>query len=126
MRDSLVGGGVVALVALAGAWAETAPITISTVTVGNPGNTADGTGYGAVAYEYRIGKYEVANAQYCEFLNAVAKTDSREPYDPRMADEYGGITRSGDDGSSTYAVKDGMGKKPINYATCESGVCFVN
>jgi formylglycine-generating enzyme required for sulfatase activity len=68
----------------------------------------------------------VTNAQYCEFLNAVAKTDSRELYDPRMADEYGGITRSGDDGSYTYAVKDGMGKKPVNYVTWESCVCFVN
>jgi len=126
VRNCLVVCVVVALVALAGAWAQAAPITIPTVTVGNPGNTADGTGYGAVAYEYKIGKYEVTNAEYCEFLNGVAKTDSHELYDSRMADEFGGITRSGDDGSYTYAVKDGMGKKPVNFVTWESCVRFTN
>ena len=30
---------------------------------------------GAVDYAYNIGTYEVTNAQYVEFLNAVAKTD---------------------------------------------------
>ena len=51
-------------------------VNIETVLVGNPGNAADTqmmsdgtTGYGAVPYEYRIGKYEVTNAQYAEFLN---------------------------------------------------------
>src|SRR5436309_14217365 len=54
-------------------------VAIDWVTVGNPGNAADTqvmndqtTGYGSVAYAYRISKYEVTNAQYAEFLNAVA------------------------------------------------------
>ena len=46
-----------------------ASVTMDWVNVGNPGNTADSTGYGAVAYAYKIGKYEVTNAQYGEFLN---------------------------------------------------------
>ena len=57
-------------------------IDIETVPVGNPGNAgelsgAGAGGYGAdrvcgaVAYHYNIGKYEVANAQYATFLNAV-------------------------------------------------------
>jgi len=49
-------------------------VTIETVPVGNVGNAPDqdyGDGqFGAVGYSYRIGKYEVTNAQYCEFLNA--------------------------------------------------------
>ena len=126
MRNSLVVCVVVALVALTGAWAQAASITIDTVTVGNTGNAADSTTYGAVAYEYKIGKYEVTNAEYCEFLNGVAKTDTYELYDGRMADEYGGITRSGDSGSYTYAVKEGMGKKPVNYVTWESCVRYAN
>jgi formylglycine-generating enzyme required for sulfatase activity len=46
-----------------------ASVTIDWVTVGNAGNAADANGYGAVSYNYRIGKYEVTNAQYGEFLN---------------------------------------------------------
>lgn len=34
--------------------------TIDFVNVGNAGNAADTTGYGAVSYQYRIGKYEVS------------------------------------------------------------------
>ena len=70
-----------------------------TVTVGHPQNPADSTGYGKVSYEYRIGKYEVTNAEYCEFLNSAAKDDPHVLYDPRMAQQYGGITRSGFAGS---------------------------
>ena len=97
-----------------------------TVTVGSPGNPADATGYGAVAYEYKIGKFEVTNEEYCEFLNGVAKTDSYQLYDGRMADEYGGILRSGESGSFTYSTKSGMGKKPVNYVTFDSCVRFAN
>jgi len=43
--------------------------TIQFVNVGNPGNAADTTGYGAVGYSYEISKYEITNAQYAEFLN---------------------------------------------------------
>jgi hypothetical protein len=34
-------------------------VTIDWVTVGDPGNAADDTGYGSAAYTYQIGKYEV-------------------------------------------------------------------
>jgi len=118
----------VGLLAMGQAWGAEGGLP-ETVPVGNPGNAADSTGYGAVAYEYKIGKYEVTNAQYCEFLNAVAKTDTYELYDPRMdggPEDWGGITRSGDAGSYTYAVREGMGKKPVNYVTWESCVRFVN
>jgi formylglycine-generating enzyme required for sulfatase activity len=102
-----------------------------TVLVGNPGNQADKTGFGSVAYEYRIGKYEVTNEEYCNFLNAVAKKDPHDLYDPRMAhegedDNYGGIRRSGGYGNYTYDVRPGMGKKPANYVTFESCVRYAN
>lgn len=103
----------------------------ATVPVGNPGNQADSTGYGAVAYSYKIGKYEVTNEEYAEFLNAVAKTDTYELYDGRMGEggdggAWGGITQSGSPGSYTYTVKDGNGKKPIGYVTWESCIRFCN
>lgn len=34
-------------------------LTLDTVTIGNPGNPNDSTGYGAVAATHAIGKYEV-------------------------------------------------------------------
>jgi hypothetical protein len=42
-------------------------INIDFVTIGNAGNAADTTGYGAVDHAYRIGKYEVTNAQWNAF-----------------------------------------------------------
>jgi hypothetical protein len=48
------------------------------ISVGDPGNAADSTtGLGAVGYTYQRGKYDVTLGQYCQFLNAVAKTDIR-------------------------------------------------
>ena len=49
--------------------AEASTITMAMVTVGDPGNAADTTGYGAVGYTYQIGKYDVTTAQYTAFLN---------------------------------------------------------
>lgn len=88
-----------------------ASVTMDWVTVGNPGNAADTTGYGAVGYSYQIGKYEVTNAQYGAFLNAAAKTDSYGLYNSYMADF--GITRDGDLGSYTYSVTSGMENRPV-------------
>ncbi|HET6427976.1 MAG TPA: PEP-CTERM sorting domain-containing protein, partial [Phycisphaerae bacterium] len=75
--------------------------------MGNVGNTPDSTGYGAVDYEYRIGKYEVTAGQYCEFLNAVAKTDTYGLYNTEMdGNAYASckIQRSGSSGGYTYTV----------------------
>ncbi len=106
-------------------------VVIEYVPVGNPGNAADFTfdpaGYGAVAYDYQIGKYEVTNAQYAEFLNAVAKTDTYGLYNPGMnSNARGGITQSGVSGSYTYAVKTNMGNKPVNYVSWYDAARFTN
>jgi sulfatase modifying factor 1 len=84
------------------------------VTVGNPGNAADTTGYGRVDYPYRIGKYEVKIGQYAAFLNAVAATDTYGLYNPQMATDtsVAGIARSGSAGGYTYSVI-GDGNRPI-------------
>lgn len=86
------------------------------VTIGNPGNAADTTGYGRVDYYYRLGKFEVTIAQYAAFLNAVAATDTYGLYNSQMATDLSvaGISRSGSPGSYTYAVI-GDGNRPIAY-----------
>jgi formylglycine-generating enzyme required for sulfatase activity len=102
-----------------------------TVPVGNPGNAADATGYGAVDYAYHIGKHEVTNDEFCAFLNAVARTDAHELYDPRMAndgddDNYGGIRRFGASGNHSYSVREGMGDKPVVYVSWQTALRYAN
>jgi formylglycine-generating enzyme required for sulfatase activity len=59
-------------------------IGIDFVTIGNAGNAADTggtTGCGAVGYNYRIGKYEVSNAQWNSFTAAAgAPTGNQSAY----------------------------------------------
>ena len=93
-------------------------VTIDWVTVGDPGNAANTGGYGAVATDFQIMKYEFTNQQYTDFLNTVAATDTFSLYNPEMGSSArGGITQSGTSGSYTYAVKPNMGEKPVNYIT---------
>ncbi|MAT72679.1 MAG: PEP-CTERM sorting domain-containing protein [Planctomycetaceae bacterium] len=98
--------------------------------VGNAGNAADTTGFGAVSYNYRISQTEVTNAQYAEFLNAVAATDAHGLYSPYMnSSTQGGITRSGVSGSYTYSVKPavaGQGPGGSEYAYDNKPVVFVS
>ena len=82
------------------------------VTVGDPGNAADTTGYGAVGYTYQIGTYDVTLSQYTAFLNAVARTDTYGLYHSGMATAYPtiGITQSGSPGDYTYSVTGSYGQ----------------
>lgn len=84
--------------------------------ISNPDNVDDihGDGFGGVSYAYRISKHEVTNAQYTEFLNAVAATDTHGLYHPSMGHStWGGIIQSGDTGAYRYSVKpDAIGEGP--------------
>ena len=103
-------------------------VPIPFVTVTNAGNEADAsTGKGAVPYNFRIGKFEVNNNQYCVFLNAVAADDPHELYDPNMTtDVHGGIVRTGSPGDYAYAVKPGMGHQPAVWVDFHDALRFCN
>ena len=106
-------------------------ITLDWVTVGNALNTADDTGYGAVDYEYRIGKYEITAGQYAEFLNAVAPTDTYGLYNSSMADSSWGtwgcnIERTGSSGSYSYSVAADWANRPVNYVSWGHAARFAN
>jgi formylglycine-generating enzyme required for sulfatase activity len=102
-------------------------ITISTVPVGNAGNSNDSTGFGAVSYSYRIGTFEVTNDQYAAFLNSKAASDPFGLYNASMgSDVRGGIIRSGVSGSVSYATKLNMENKPVNYVSWYDTIRFVN
>lgn len=101
------------------------------IPVGDPGNAADTTGYGAVPDPYQIGKYEVTIGQYTEFLNAVAKTDTYSLYSTNMAgsQNVAGISRSGFSGSFTYSVMANFGmsgNRPITYVSYWDVARFAN
>ena len=102
-------------------------LTIDTVTVGDAGNAADTTTYGAVAYDFNIGKYEVTIGQYTSFLNAVAATDTYSLYNASMATDLNiaGITRAGSSGSFSYSVI-GSGSRPISYVSWFDAARFAN
>jgi formylglycine-generating enzyme required for sulfatase activity len=107
-------------------------VVIDTVTVGNLGNVADtryaSPGYGAVAYTYNIGKYEVTAGQYKEFLNAVAKTDTYGLYNTGMSNTIlgSGIAQSGFSGSYAYSVALDFVNRPVNYVSWGDAARFSN
>lgn len=120
-----------------------AAVNIETVFVGNAGNAPDtrysSLGYGSVAYNYRMGKYEVTTAQYCEFLNAVAKTDRYGLYWKHMnLSEYPNlwgcnIIQHGTSGNYSYTVGNGTpadlmnwGSRPAGYVSWASAARFAN
>ena len=86
------------------------------VLVSDPNNAPNSNNYGSVDYLYYIGKYEITNDQYINYLNNTAKTDTYLAYDPNMSsDPRGGIIRSGSAGSYVYSAKPNMGNKPAIY-----------
>jgi len=108
-------------------------VAMEMVTVADPGNAPDPlntnqvSNIGSVSYVYQIGKYEVDNAQYAEFLNSVAATDTYGLYNSVMAsDVLGGINRLGSSGSYTYEVKPGYEFMPVNYVSFYDAARFAN
>ena len=106
-------------------------VTIDWLPVGDPGNACDVQPqgcFGSVFQEFIIAKHEVTNAQYVEFLNAVAVTDTNGLYDSgmAMANSFGGIIQSGSSGSHTYAVIPGRASRPINRVDIFDTMRFVN
>ena len=115
--------------------AAMAEVNIEMVRVGNPGNAGDPevtssgtTGQGAVSYVYDIGKYEVTAGQYCDFLNAVAKTDTYGLYTINMQSDYRGckIYRGGSVDNYTYNVAADWANRPVNYVSWGDAVRFAN
>ena len=101
------------------------------VTVGDPGNAADPlTGFGSVAYTYQMGEFDVTVAQYTQFLNSVAKTDSFGLWNPSMTPEsaFGscGISRSGTSGNYTYSFAPANQNFPVDEATWGDAARFAN
>ncbi|MEX2316404.1 MAG: SUMF1/EgtB/PvdO family nonheme iron enzyme [Pirellulales bacterium] len=109
-------------------------VTIETLPVGNPGNPADtrydAAGFGSVGYNYRVGKYEVTNAQYTEFLNVVDTTgqNTLALYSSFMSSTAnGGINFNGSAANgSKYEVKPGRDNTPVMSVSWYDSIRFAN
>ena len=108
-------------------------VSIDMVTVGDAGNAGDTRGgvntfgFGAVAYDYQIGKYDVTIGQYTAFLNAVAATDTYSLYDAHMgfSRDIMGISCTGQPGSYSYSVI-GSANRPITFVSWFDSARFAN
>ena len=111
---------------------------IEMVTVGNAGNAVDPSdgdsenggvqNFGAVPYEFQIGKTEVTLAQYTAFLNAVAATDAFGLFNVAMEgslDTSRGISRTGASPNFTYSVI-GTGTRPATFVSWFDAARFCN
>ncbi len=113
-------------------------VDIDWVAVGDPGNHSGSQpgaddDYGSVHQEYFMGRYEVTNSQYREFLNAVARVgDPNGLYNPDMGGLWGGIDRNGSGTAEdpyVYLANDadvGWDNKPVNYVSYYDCLRFVN
>ena len=115
--------------------AQSPLVTIDTVTVGDAGNAADTTGYGAVTNVFAIGKYEVTIGQYTTFLNSVAAVTSSNYlvnlWNTNMANNQNirGISRFGLGTLSSpysYSVIGSSSNRPITFVSWFDAARFAN
>ncbi|MEM9479798.1 MAG: right-handed parallel beta-helix repeat-containing protein, partial [Verrucomicrobiota bacterium] len=99
--------------------------------VGPAGNAADPTtNRGAVADAFAIGRYEITNGEYVDFLNAVdpAGSNTFGLYNTQMATGFqGGILFDAQEGSgSKYRSKANFELVAVNFVSYWSAVRFCN
>ena len=82
-------------------------------------------GQGSVDYEYSLGKYEVTNTQYVEFLNAVGK-DAAATYDLYNSKMASHAWVNLDETTGKFYVGSGYEKVPVGYVTAYAAAYFCN
>jgi len=120
--------------AVLGLGSARATVDYGMVGVGDAGNSAyEPTGYGAVGYNYQMGKYDVTIQQYTDFLNAVAASKDTDVglYHSSMGTDLNvaGILRTDDGNSYIYSVIDNAGSsanRPVTYVSWLDAARFAN
>lgn len=100
------------------------------VPVGDPGNQADPYGNGAVSNHYKIGRCEVTNSEYGEFLNSVDPQglNAIGLFNAAMAsDPRGGIVLDPNSAvGAKFSVRPNMEHKPVNFVSWFDAARFAN
>ncbi|MDR2429564.1 MAG: SUMF1/EgtB/PvdO family nonheme iron enzyme [Puniceicoccales bacterium] len=139
-KTVLIGAATLAAVALTPPAEGAFPMNIETVLIEAPGGITNGddtvaspqgTYHGCVSYNYHIGKYEIAQGQWKDFLNEVAKNDPYGLWTSNMGTQtaYSGITRAQDaidPNKWTYSVSDDYKDLPVVYVTLLDAKRFCN
>jgi formylglycine-generating enzyme required for sulfatase activity len=111
---------------------QTNGIELDLITVGNPNNQADPlTGFGAVSDTFQISSNVITIGQYTTFLNAVAKRDRNNLFNPMMQRDLNvaGIERLGQPGNYKYRTINNDGDsadRPITYVSWLDAARFAN
>ena len=107
--------------------------SVELVEVGQAGNVADAGGRGAVAYAFRIGRYEVTAAQWVEFLNQKAHNEADGAlWNNDMDSMLSGpgprceIRREGEAGSYRYTVDPAHANRPVTHVSFLDACRFCN
>lgn len=103
-------------------------------TIGSPGNRPDRFEFGCVPYEYEMAKYQLSNADWCDFLNAVGYEASMrlKLYHKDMTSGILGgidvttITPHSSPLTHNFSSKPGWEKKPIVYINYTSVCRYCN
>jgi formylglycine-generating enzyme required for sulfatase activity len=123
---SLLAGGL--LVASPGQTVPS-PRSLEFVLVGDPGAPAEPiTGLGRVSIGFYMGRHEITNAQYAQFLNAVAaQSDPHQLWHRNQAEgPMGFIRRVGESGQYRYIVAPGQENLPVVYVSWFSAARYCN
>jgi sulfatase modifying factor 1 len=124
------------MISASAVWAQPL-VTPTFVEIGDPGNSGTwstgpygGQYVGEVAYQFRMGKFEVTNDEYAAFLNAVelGGGNAWQLYDSRMGtDPRGGIAWvSSAPSGSRFVARTNMGNKPVNFVSHYDAARFCN
>ena len=107
--------------------------SLELVDVDEPGNPPDTNGRGAVAYPFRIGRYEVTTGQWVEFLNAKARADRDGGlWNNDMDTTRSGpgircdIRREGETGGFVHTVADDLANRPVTHVSFLDACRFCN